>query len=109
MSDYPALEDMQFKATALVATDRPGRYAKQLASHLGHKISVTDLENGYRLLFNRDGQFGGYALLVPGEGVLEMSAFAPSAEGVDRLADVLGRHLVRFGERDELVVEFSAA
>ena len=109
MVEYPGLEDMKFTATALVATDRPERYSKQLASHMGHKIDVTEIDGGYRLTFNRDGNFGGYGELFARENGLDMRVYAPTAEGVQRLAQVLDRHLVRFGERDGLVVTFTEA
>jgi len=33
-------------------------------------------------------------------------ASAEDAAGLDRVEDVTGKHLVRFGEKDELVVEW---
>ncbi len=56
--NYPAAESLPVRQRAVVATDRPARYIKQLGSHMGRKL--------------------------------------------------LDRHLVRFGERDELVVTFEA-
>lgn len=104
---YPSIDAMKFTATALVITDRPARYGKQLASHMGHKLTVVEIEGGYRLTFNRDGNFGGYGDLISRENGLEMTVYALTAEGAQRVADVLDRHLVRFGERDDLVVNFS--
>ncbi|MDO4897876.1 MAG: DUF2218 domain-containing protein [Rothia sp. (in: high G+C Gram-positive bacteria)] len=111
MSTYPAIDEMTHVARAQVATDRPARYAKQLVSHLGRKIAVEEVEGGHRLTFNRDGNFGGYGdvLVQDGAPQLTLVVYAPSAEGRERLADVLARHLVRFGERDGLTVEFAPA
>ena len=53
-------------STARVATDRPARYGKQLASHMGRKITTTwdeDSRTG-SLEFNREG---------PTTGVVELS------------------------------------
>lgn len=108
VSDYPAVAEMTHIARSAVTTDRPARYAKQLVSHMGNKLPVEEIEGGHRLTFNRDGNFGGYGDVLVQDGVpqLVLVVYAPSAEGCDRLADVLARHLVRFGERDELKVEF---
>lgn len=107
---YPALESLTVRSCAVVETDRPARYAKQLASHLGHKISVTEIEEGYRLTFNRDGQFGGYGdvvvRLIDGVERLVLQVYAENVEKRERLEGVLGRHLERFGERDGLMVSF---
>lgn len=34
---------MMMMSTAVVVTDSPGRYAKQLLGHLGHKVTVEPL------------------------------------------------------------------
>ncbi|MER6302352.1 DUF2218 domain-containing protein [Kitasatospora sp. NPDC001539] len=89
-------------STARVVTDRPGRYAKQLAAHMGRKIEATFSEET------------GRGTLVFGAGTATLEA-APDAllltvegerENLPGLEDVVGRHLVRFGTRDELVVEW---
>jgi hypothetical protein len=38
-------------STATVATATPARYAKQLVSHLGHKLPVEQTADGHRLRF----------------------------------------------------------
>jgi hypothetical protein len=43
-------------------------------------------------------------LLEATPGTLVLRAEAPDAEELARLEDVVGRHLVRFGERGELKV-----
>lgn len=92
---------------AVVATNRPARYGKQLASHLGRRARAEWDERAERgtIAF---GDSGDHAVLTcrPGELVMALSA-AP--EAVERLEDVLGRHLVRFGTRDELVVQWRRA
>ncbi|WP_237224986.1 DUF2218 domain-containing protein [Rothia nasisuis] len=114
MSDsaYPALETLTARSRALVATDRPARYAKQLASHFGHKILAEEIADGHRLTFNRDGNFGGYAdiLVQPLDGAdrLILHVYAEDAEKRERLEQVVGGHLERFGEKDRLTVHFAA-
>ena len=105
---YPAAESVPIRQRAVVATDRPARYIKQLGSHMGRKLGTAELPDGLRLTFNRDGISRGYGDLRETEGALVMEVRADSDEQAARLADVLDRHLVRFGERDELVVTFEA-
>jgi hypothetical protein len=89
----------QLVATAAVETDAAPRYAKQLASHLGRKAEVVEEEAGTRLVL----PFGD-CLLVPGDAVLVMTASASDQETLDRVTQVVGSHLERFGQRNELVV-----
>lgn len=91
----------------VVATDRAARYGKQLASHLGRKATAEWDEEAGRgsVVFGED---RGHAELVAQEDGLLMRVYAsPGAE--ENLEGVLGRHLVRFGSRDELVVAWTRA
>lgn len=87
-------------STAGVSTDRPARYGKQLVTHLSRRNgggwSVAE-EIGWVAL--GDGRAD--VSCAPGELRLRVEG-APA--DLDRLEDVVGRHLVRFGARDELVV-----
>lgn len=98
------------RSTAHVRTQAPGRYAKQLLSHLGRKAEAETYPSGAaeaaeitggKLVF-ADGS--GVLQVVPGE--LTLHADADTADGLAHVQDVLGRHLVRFGARDELVVDW---
>ncbi|MDH6579678.1 DUF2218 domain-containing protein [Kitasatospora sp. MAP5-34] len=90
------------RSEARVSTDRPARYGKQLAAHLGRKVEARWSEETGRgeLTFK-----AGSATLVAEPGVL-LLAVEGAAENLAVLEDVVGRHLVRFGARDELVVEW---
>jgi hypothetical protein len=82
-----------------VVTATPARYAKQLVSHLGRRLEwVTDGATSTAAVGTATGQ------IVVGDGVLTLLASGPDEEGVARAEDVLGRHLVRFGQRNELTV-----
>lgn len=82
-----------------VATATPDRYAKQLMSHLGHRLEFTpEGESAWRTSIG-----DATARIAVTEGVLHMSAEAPDDESLARAEDVLGRHLERFGQRQELV------
>jgi hypothetical protein len=91
------------ESTALVATDRPARYGRQLVAHLGrHAVGAWDegTDSGW-IEFGTD-----RATLTAVEGTLELRLSAGSGD-LDRLEDVLARHLVRFGTRDELTVRWT--
>ena len=91
-------------ARADVPTEAPERYAKQLVSHLGRRVEwTTDGDTS-------TARFGdGTGRVVVGDGVLTLLAEAPDDEGLARVQDVLGRHLERFGQRNELVVSWVSA
>lgn len=87
------------RALARVSTERPERYAKQLASHLGRKCEVRESPEGPIVLLA-----GGQCLLASRGDVLELCAEAPGEDVLERVKDVVGRHLERFGAKDGLVV-----
>lgn len=84
---------------AHVTTDRPGRYAKQLVSHLGRKLA-----------FAQDGPTATatvgstVASITIGDGVLVLQVTGTDRDGVARAEGALASHLVRFGDKDELAV-----
>jgi hypothetical protein len=90
-------------ARADVRTDVPERYAKQLVSHLGRRTEWTTEGST-----STADIAGGRGVVEVGDGVLTLRASAPDAETLDRVQDVLGRHLERFGQRNELVVVWTA-
>jgi hypothetical protein len=86
-------------SSAHVPTDAAPRYAKQLVAHLGRKVPVEDVDGGRRLAF----EFGS-GIVRAGADAVVLEATAADAETLARVEDVLGRHLERFGQRNELVV-----
>lgn len=92
----------QLTATAVVATEAPARYAKQLASHLGRRAEVREETDGTRIVLGDSS-----CLLQSRPGSLELSAAADSADALERVMDVVGRHLERFGQRNELHVDWT--
>ncbi|MEU6252749.1 DUF2218 domain-containing protein [Streptomyces sp. NPDC047043] len=90
------------RSEARVATDRPHRYAKQLASHLGRRSETSwDEEKGEGGIVFQNGA----GTLTATEGALLLTV-ETDADNLALLEDVVGRHLVRFGTKDELVVEW---
>lgn len=85
---------------AHVPTAAAARYAKQLASHLGRKTPVEELHDGVlRLTF----PFG-EGTLTPEPDQLVLHASAADEDALAQVQDVLGSHLERFGQRNELTV-----
>ncbi|MES5817989.1 DUF2218 domain-containing protein [Streptomyces sp. RG80] len=90
------------RSEAHVPTDRPHRYAKQLASHLGRRSTTSwdEVAGEGGIEFQN-----GTGTLTATEGALVLVVEA-DVEHLAVLEDVVGRHLVRFGAKDELVVEW---
>ncbi|MDG3010236.1 DUF2218 domain-containing protein [Rhodococcus sp. D2-41] len=87
--------------TAIVRTDRPGRYGKQLVSHLGRRHGGEwSPESGTGWIDLDTGR----ATVTAAEGALHLRIDSDDIDELARLEDVIARHLVRFGERDELTV-----
>lgn len=91
-------------SVACVVTDRPARYGKQLASHFSHKVPFTwdeDEKTGNGSFADGRAQ----ATITARQDSLELVLEAPADE-IDRFEGVVGRHLVRFGAKDELVCQW---
>jgi uncharacterized protein len=87
---------------AEVVTASPERYAKQLVSHLGHRVPVESTPHGEVLSFE-----DGRGIVTVGDGVLVLRAEARGQQALGVVQDVLGRHLERFGRQHELAVTWS--
>jgi len=82
-----------------VVTAAPDRYAKQLVAHLGRKIAfTTDGTTSSATIGGATGQ------VVVGDGVLTLIAAGNDEQAVAVAEQVLGSHLERFGQRQELTV-----
>ncbi|MDQ1621140.1 MAG: uncharacterized protein QOE19_3709 [Actinomycetota bacterium] len=88
-------------STANVTTATPGRYAKQLASHLGRRAKLVSEAEGERIVVG-----DGSCLLVLTENQLVLKATAQDDLTLARVKDVVGGHLARFGSRDGLLVNW---
>ncbi|WP_035753217.1 DUF2218 domain-containing protein [Parafrankia discariae] len=90
------------EAHATVKTQAAARYVKQLASHLGRRTEPVEGPEGTSLLLG-----GGRCLLVATEETLILRASAPTSGDLERVKNVVGAHLERFGRRDDLTVHWS--
>ena len=86
-----------------VVTDAPGRYAKQLVSHLGRKVDFVHESSSTGDTWTAH-VAGAVARITVQDGLLVLQAEAPEPEGLARLEGALGNHLERFGQRRELTV-----
>lgn len=94
-------KNVMFTLAADVLIERPHRYGKQLASHLGRKAGVSEMDGGWMLSLR-----GGEAEIVCHEHVLELRARANDHETVTLIADVLERHLRKFAAKQSLVIDW---
>lgn len=89
---------------AHVSTATPERYAKQLVAHLGRKLEFsTEGATSTTTIGEATGQ------IVVGDGLLTLLATGADEESVARAEQVLGSHLERFGQRNEITVAWSRA
>ena len=86
-------------------TERPERYAKQLASHWAARGEVVEDGGSTTLRFDS----GQVVVMRPAEGRLELEVSVPDDGELDadRFAQVVADHLQRFGQRDALTVAWS--
>lgn len=95
---------MNFASTATVVTERPARYGKQLMSHFARKITTE---------WKDDRGFADFGvatarLTTDTEG-LRFDVESDTVEALERAEGVIARHLVKFGHRDNVRVDFVRA
>ncbi len=90
------------RSLATVHTAQAARYLSQLCKHFQHKTAVS-----------LDGDIGviafvglGICDLAAGPQGLALSLTSPDPAQLDRLQDVIARHLQRFAFREEMSVEW---
>jgi hypothetical protein len=94
-------------STASIATTRAPRYGKQLVSHLGRRsVGVWDEPHATGTLDMGDNSAHVAFSTTPDALLIEITV---ADDDVATYEDVVGRHLVRFGERDELQVQWVRA
>ena len=88
-------------ASAQVQTDKAMRYLKALCNHFKRKVEASYEGNHGVAYF----PFGKCAMEATDEALL-IEVFAPSEELLGRVKFVVADHLIRFGEKDELQIEW---
>jgi uncharacterized protein len=87
---------------ATVSTEKPVPYMRQLCKHFGHKVDAVFTDDSGYINFE-----AGRCDLRAGDGELLLTVTAETEENRERLRNVVGSHLERFGRRDELSVSWS--
>ena len=100
--DHTAPEDRTIGSRADVSTGSPARYAKQLISHLGRKLTFAGNATTSPATAAIGAATAGTAV---GDGVLTLWAVGDEAS-VARAEHVLGSHLERFSQREALTVRW---
>ncbi|WP_298281364.1 DUF2218 domain-containing protein [Acidocella sp.] len=99
MSHPPAI------AHAVIKTGHARRYLGQFVKHFAHKLETARAET------NDHGEVNfpiGQCRLNADDTSLSLTLAAPPAE-MPKLQDVVARHLVRFGFREELAISWAGA
>ncbi|MFV0632848.1 DUF2218 domain-containing protein [Demequina sp.] len=87
--------------TGRARTERAARFAKQLASHLGNTLPIVSDGPVHRVEYK-----GVVGTVTETDTSLELSIIAPAAPLLFGAMRTLERHLVRFGEREGVTVEW---
>ena len=95
---------------ARIATAKPAPYMKQLCRHFGHKCDVSFDDERGRIEFGSEGAtLGTVELDATAPEVLVLTATAQTVEALERVEQIAGSHLERFGRRDSLEVAWAAS
>ena len=83
-----------FTQTAQVEIERPARYGKQLASHMGNKLKVEEIQGGWKLTFEI-----GEGTLIATDTQLVMTTTAENIEDLQKIQYALVKHLIKFASK----------
>lgn len=89
----------EMRSHAEVATDKPVAYMRQLCKHFGHKVDASFGDDDGYIQF----EFGRCELHAAVQ-TLTLDVSAADADSHQRMENVIGSHLERFGRRDGLSV-----
>jgi hypothetical protein len=89
---------------ATVATPRPGRYIKQLVSHMGRKVGGQVGDDGVGVFTTVS---GAVVTLTPENAALRMRVDADDPQVVEAAKESVARHLIRFASQEELAVTWT--
>ena len=87
---------------AVIAIDRPERWAKQLADHFSHKCDVEHTAEGALIHLSV-----GDGVVSTTDWAVLLTAKGDSEEQVAQVQDVLARHFERFAQREGVQVGWS--
>ncbi|MEJ8572159.1 DUF2218 domain-containing protein [Microbaculum marinum] len=86
-----------------VRTDHASKYLMQLSKHWKHRFPELTFDAGHAEIPLPAGP----CTLEAGDGVLEMTLETETAEGAERMENVVADHLKRFAFREQLDIEWT--
>ncbi len=92
------------ESSAKLIIDRPARYAKQLASHIGHKAqAIEEIDGKVHITFG----FGATGTIAVTSDAVLLEASADNNEALEKAQDVLGRHLLKFAKLEDQTLDWA--
>lgn len=82
--------------TGTAHAEKAERYVAQLAKHWAHKFDVIE-EDGVTMIPFAEGRS---AVLTPADGVITINITADTTEDVEKLKEVVAKHIDRFAFRE---------
>ena len=89
-------------STSQVPTDRPARYMAQMCKHFAHKNEASYDDTSGRIQFAY-----GTCILETGDDVLRLRVETDEEASLERLENVVGKHLERFMWRETPKIAWS--
>jgi hypothetical protein len=90
------------QSEARIATENASKYLQQLSKHFQHKLPASFDAVAGQISFP-----SGEVRLAAEAATLDIMLTCPNADDLERLKDVVARHLVRFAFREELNVAWT--
>jgi hypothetical protein len=91
------------QSVAKIESERASIYLQQLCKHFAHKLPVEFTPESGQITFS-----AGICRLEAKDGVLTLRTEAEDLAGVERVQDVVEKHLVRFAFREPPTFAWSA-
>ena len=91
-------------SVAIIATPNARKYLAQLCKHFQHKLPAKWTDEAGGISFPQ-----GDCRLKAGDDLLTITLATPDPAELERLQDVVARHLVRFAFREELKIAWEPA
>lgn len=92
------------QSSAKLVIDRPERYAKQLASHIGHKAqSISEADGITSITFG----FGGTGTIAVESDAVLLTGDAGNQEDLEKIQNILGKHLLKFAKLEDQQLDWN--
>jgi caffeoyl-CoA O-methyltransferase len=92
------------QSSAKLVIDRPERYAKQLASHIGHKAqAISEADGITTVTFG----FGGTGTIAVESDAVLLTGDAGNQEDLEKIQNILGKHLLKFAKLEDQQLDWN--